>query len=74
MPRAALNEEEMGKIALAYVRMKVRRGSTSLDPNTLRREIGNTAKDVGIDPRTALQFTCQILDEAFKDVLVGLQQ
>lgn len=74
MVRLVLSEEEMGTIALAYVRRKIRQDSISLNAEKLRREIGNTAKDIGVPPEKALQFTCQILEGAFRDVMMGLSK
>jgi len=62
-----MSEEEMGKIALAYMRAKVRNG-VRITPH-LVREIGKTAKDSGIDFKRAKVFaeimTRELLEEAF---------
>lgn len=78
-PRAALNEAEMGKIALLFVKDKIRRESIRLDPHELRRAIGNiansdSAKTAGISQEMALQFSTQILEEVFRGVLEGLSK
>ncbi|KKU80349.1 MAG: hypothetical protein UY07_C0047G0002 [Parcubacteria group bacterium GW2011_GWA1_47_8] len=72
--RTVLNEAEMGRIALAYVKRKIHNDSIPLNPEKLRREIGNTAKDMGIPPEEATQFVSQILEEAFKEMLMGLSK
>jgi hypothetical protein len=73
-PREVLSDQEMGEIALAYVKRKMRRESVSLDPEKIRREIGNMAKDTGVSPEKAMQFSVQILDGAFREVLVDLSK
>ena len=62
-----MSEEEMGRIALAYLRAKVRRG-IRITPHLLR-EIGEDAKKSGVDFRRAKVFaeilTRELLEEAF---------
>ncbi|HBB43834.1 MAG TPA: hypothetical protein DCZ83_00330 [Candidatus Yonathbacteria bacterium] len=72
--RVALNETEMGEIALAYVKRKIRQDSIPLNAEKLRRETCNVAKEIGISQEKAMQFVSQILDSAFKEVLVGLSK
>lgn len=74
MVREVLNQEEMSAIALKYLRLKVKRDCIPMDPEKLRREICNTAKEIGISPEKAMQFTSQILSDAFKEVLIGLNK
>jgi len=68
------SEERMGEIALLYVKRKVRRDSVSMDPEKIRREIGNTAKDLGISIGEATHFVREILSEAFYEVIEGLNK
>lgn len=67
-----MSEERMGEIALMYVRRKIRNDSLTLDPEKLRREIGNVAKDLSVSYDEVAQFTNNILLEAFNDVLEGI--
>ena len=64
-----MSQEEMGKIALAYVRAKVRNG-VLITPH-LVREIGKKAQDSGIDFKRARVFseimTRELLKEAFTE-------
>ena len=55
-PQGPLSEERMGKIALLYVREQLRKeGGSLLTPN-FRREVGNTAKAIGITTAEAMMF------------------
>ena len=74
-----MSDEEMGKIALAYVRAKIRRG-VPITAN-LCRKIGVTAKETGIKFERASMFAeilCrELVDEAFpikkeKKAILGL--
>lgn len=69
-----MSKERMGEIALAYLKAKIRKDSISMDPEKIRREIGNIAKDTGIKPDEALSFTSILLAEAFDAVLQGLSK
>lgn len=64
-----MSEKEMGQIALACVRAKVRDG-VRITPH-LVREIGETAKQSGIDFKRAKVFaeimTRELLEEAFAE-------
>lgn len=51
-----LTEQRMGEIALLILKMKLRADGIRIGKNT-RREIGNTAKELGIPFEEALEFT-----------------
>jgi len=70
--RIVLNQAEMGEIALKYVQRKILSESVPMNADKIRREIGNTAKELGIPPEKAMQFVVQILSPAFEKVLLGL--
>jgi len=74
MPRPVLSEEEMGEIALKYVKQKILSDSVPMNADKIRREIGNTAKELGIPPEKAIQFVVQILSPAFEKVLADLDK
>lgn len=69
-----MSEERMGEIALMYVRRKIRNDSMPMNPEKLRREIGNVAKDIGIGYDEAAQFSNNILFDAFNDILEGISK
>ncbi|MBI5798783.1 MAG: hypothetical protein HZB10_02540 [Candidatus Yonathbacteria bacterium] len=72
--RMVLNQEEMGEIALKYVQRKILSETVPMNADKIRREIGNTAKELGIPPEKAMQFVVQILSPAFEKVLVDLSK
>lgn len=51
-----LTEQRMGEIALLLLKMKFRTEGIRIGKNS-RREIGNTAKEIGIPFEEALEFT-----------------
>ncbi len=63
-----MSEEEMGQIALAVVRAKLRDG-VRFTPH-MRREIGEKARSLGIKLDRAMVFleilTREVMEEAFK--------
>ena len=68
-----MSEERMGEIALMYVRRKIRKeASVSLDPTQMRRQIGNTAKELGISYEEAAVFSEHLLFDAFNELLVQI--
>ena len=64
-----MSEEEMGRIALAYVRAKARRG-VHINSQVMR-EIGEMAKQSGVDFKRARLFAeimvRELVEEAFAD-------
>jgi hypothetical protein len=70
--RMVLTEAEMGAIALKYVQRKILSESVPMNADKIRREIGNTAKEIGIPPEKAMQFVVQILSPVFEKVLTDL--
>ncbi|MCG2695072.1 hypothetical protein L6261_03260 [Candidatus Parcubacteria bacterium] len=64
-----MSEQEMGQIALAYLRAQIRQG-VRVTPHMLR-EIGETAKKSGINFKRARVFaeimTREMLEEAFAE-------
>ena len=63
-----MDEIRKGQIALLYLKNKLRREGFRLSSN-LRRQIGNTAKDIGIPFEEAREFAeimvRELVDEAF---------
>jgi len=72
--RIVLTETEMGEIALKYVQRRLMNDSVPMNPEKIRREIGNTAKELGIPSEKAMQFAVQILSPAFEKVLFDLSK
>ncbi|MFZ2303451.1 MAG: hypothetical protein WAV98_01505 [Minisyncoccia bacterium] len=70
--RIVLTEAEMGEIALKYVQRRILSESVPMNTDKIRREIGNTAKELGLSPEKAIQFVLQILSPAFEKVLMDL--
>ncbi|MBI5400561.1 MAG: hypothetical protein HZB12_00375 [Candidatus Yonathbacteria bacterium] len=67
-------DEEMGAIALAYVRNRVKKSDIlHANPNSARREIGNTAKELGIPYEKCAQFIEQILQDVVIDISLALK-
>ena len=50
-----LTESRKGEIALAHLRMKIRKEGIRLKPDT-KRQIANTAKELGISVEEATEF------------------
>jgi len=66
----AMTESRRNEIAYLYVLAKIRRqGVGSLNPNNIKRELGNTAKEVGISMEESMEFThnlvLPLVQEAF---------
>lgn len=63
-----LSKQRQGEIALLFLKNKMRKEGISLGQNT-RREIGNVAKEIGINTEEAAEFaeivTREIVDEIF---------
>lgn len=63
-----MDEKRKGEIALLFLKYKLRRDGVRVGQNT-KREIGNTAKDIGITPEEAMEFaeimTRELVDETF---------
>ncbi len=64
-----LTEARRGEIALLYVKRKISNSGITLNNNT-RREIGNTAKDLGIPYAEALEFAEGIVRELVEETFV----
>lgn len=60
----AMTPERRKEIALKYVQFRVRKEGVVLDPNPLRRSIGETAKGMGIPIEEAVEFTRLLIQEA----------
>jgi len=63
-----MDEKRKGEIALLFLKYKLRRDGIRVGQNT-KREIGNTAKDIGITTDEAVEFaelmTRELVDEVF---------
>ncbi len=63
-----MDEARKGQIALAYLKNKLREEGVRLSPN-IRRQIGNTAKAIGITTEEAMEFAeglvRELVEEAF---------
>lgn len=63
-----LTPERKGQIALAFLKYQIReKGISTLRPNQIRREIGNTAKAIGISVEEAAEFAKTLVMEAVND-------
>ena len=64
-----MDDIRKGQIALAYLKNKLREEGVHITPN-LRRQVGNTAKAIGISTEEAMEFTegivRELIEEAFK--------
>ena len=56
-----------GQIAIAYLKNKLREEGVRLTPN-LRRQVGNTAKAIGISVEEAMEFTEITVRELVEEV------
>jgi len=66
----ALTEERRNEIAYLYVVNKVKNeGISNFKANEIKRQIGNTAKELGISPQEAQEFVrglvLPLIEEAF---------
>ncbi len=63
-----MDEIRKGQIALLYLKNKIREEGVRLTPN-MKRQIGNTAKAIGISTEEATEFAemmvRELVDEAF---------
>ncbi len=58
----AMTEARRNEIAYLYLKCKVQNdGVRSLVPNNIKRQIGNTAKDLGITTEEAQEFTHNLI-------------
>lgn len=62
----ALSKERKGEIALLYLKNKLREDGIRLKPDTLR-QIGNTAKTVGIPFEEAKEFVEELVREMVEE-------
>lgn len=64
-----MDEVRKGQIAFAYLKNKLHEEGVRLTPD-LRRQVGNTAKAIGISTEEAMEFTeiivRELVEEAFK--------
>jgi len=66
--RSTMDEIRKGQIALLYLKNKIREEGVRLTPN-MKRQIGNTAKAIGISVEEATEFAeimiRELVEEAF---------
>lgn len=67
-----MDEIRKGQIALAFLKHKLRRDGARITPN-LRREVGNTAKAIGISFDEAMEFTECLVRELVEEVFAPNQ-
>ena len=64
-----MDANRKGQIALAYLKNKIREEGVRLTPN-FRRQVGNTAKAIGISTEEAMEFVegvvRELVEETFK--------
>lgn len=65
-----LTEARKGEIALKIFRLKIMKEGFTFDQNT-RREVGNTAAEIGISLDEALQFIGEIVGELLAENLMA---
>ncbi|MBU1557715.1 hypothetical protein KKC45_02030 [Patescibacteria group bacterium] len=64
----AMTEARRNEIAYLYILAKIRReGVSSLNPNNIKRELGNSAKEVGITIEEAMEFTHNLVLPLIKE-------
>ena len=65
-----MTKERMGEIALLFLKQKLREEGIRLTPN-FKRQVGNTAKSIGIETAEALVFAeiivRELVEETFAD-------
>ena len=61
-----MDDIRKGQIALAYLKNKLREEGVRLTPN-FRRQVGNTAKAIGISTEEAMEFTESIIRELVEE-------
>ncbi len=66
----ALSETRKGELALLYLKLKLRDEGIRLVPE-IRRQIGNTAKAVGISYAEAFEFAEGIVRELMEETFAG---
>ncbi len=72
--KLGLTKERMSEIARMYARNRARRESVPLDPILLRRQIKNTAKELGTTYHETVIFMQAMLFEEFNELLDEIQK
>ena len=67
-----LTEQRKGNIAMLYLKHKLRSTGLRLTPN-FKREVGNTAKSLGISYEEALEFAENLVRELVDEMFVDAQ-
>ncbi len=71
----ALNKKRIGEISYLFLKEIMRkRGLNTLNPNELKREIGNEAKKMGIETEEALEFNELITRELVEEMFSGVKE
>lgn len=66
-----LEKERKGEIAFAILKAHIK-ATHQLEPNTIKRELGNLAKKIGIELEELKEFSRECLEEIFKETLEAL--
>lgn len=64
--RSIMDDIRKGEITLAYLKNKLREEGVRLTPN-FRRQVGNTAKAIGISTEEAMEFAEGIVRELVEE-------
>jgi len=65
-----LTEARKGEIALRYVECLARKKSMTLDPVDFKRQVHNSAKEIGIEPAEAMEFAELIVRKSVEGLFV----
>lgn len=71
----ALTQERIGQIAMAALKQKMGEegGGLRLNPKTVKRQVSNEAKSLGVSPGEAAEFVMILIKEAYEDTMKELQ-
>lgn len=70
----AVSDERMKEIALAYVRNQLKKDGVQLDPERLKREMGNQATALGVPKEEILEVYERLVRELVDEVFAALRK
>lgn len=63
----ALSQQRKGEIALLALKYEKKRAGVRLCPETFKRDVGNMAKNLGIEKEEAMEFAREFVEEIVKE-------
>ncbi len=70
----ALTKEKQGEIALAFMKEKFRKDRRIPDVESMKREIGNSAKKMGFSKEELYEFMILLIEELTEEFISEVKQ